>query len=110
MGIRDSPLRITGFSSREPGGQMIRVVALFDSPDESAAPSSAIVGLFNDEGKLVASTQLGPAELTASPVASSLIVPAGHYRLRVAATESSGRGGAAAAEVNAALALSLIPI
>lgn len=101
--FRDLPLRITGFSSREPGGQMIRVVALFDSPDESAAPSSAIVGLFNDQGKLVASTQLGPAELTASPVASSLVVPAGHYRLRVAATESSGRGGAADAEINAEL-------
>ncbi|HQX82180.1 MAG TPA: hypothetical protein PKW63_10505, partial [Vicinamibacterales bacterium] len=50
--FRDLPLRITGFSSREPGGSMIRVVALFDSPDESAAPSSAIVGLFTDEGKL----------------------------------------------------------
>jgi len=100
---RDLPLRVTGFSSRDPGGQMIRVVALFDSPDPSAAPSSAIVGLFDDQGKLVASTQLGIAELTTLPVVSSLVVPAGHYRLRVSATETSGRGGAADTGINAEL-------
>lgn len=100
----DLPLRITGYSSREPGSAQIRVVTLFDSPDPSAALSSAMVGLFDTQGRMVASAQLGAAELATAPVVSALSVPPGQYRLRVAAVEATGRGGAADVNVAAELA------
>jgi len=101
--FRDLPLRVTGFASREPGQALVRVVAMFDSPDPSAALSTAMVGLFDDGGRLVASRQLSGTELAGSPVVSALSVPPGHYRLRVAAAEATGRGGSADYMVSAEL-------
>jgi VWFA-related protein len=93
--FRDLPLRVTAYTSREPGGHRVRVVTMFDSPDPTAAMSSAMVGLFDGQGRLVSSTQLSGAELASSPVVSAMAVGAGTYRVRVAATEASGRSGAA---------------
>jgi hypothetical protein len=103
--FRDLPLRVTGYTSREPGSTMVRVIAMFDSPDPSAALNSGMVGLFDDSGRMVASRQFSSAELTSSPVVAALSVPKGHYRLRVAATEAAGRGGAADYDVTAELPL-----
>ncbi|HUR20838.1 MAG TPA: hypothetical protein VMZ90_08540, partial [Vicinamibacterales bacterium] len=55
--FRDLPLRVTGFTSRESGSAMVRVVTMFDSPDPSAALDSAMVGLFDNSGRMVASRQ-----------------------------------------------------
>jgi VWFA-related protein len=93
--FRDLPLRVAGFSSREPGERNVRVVVLFDSPDPAAALTDAIVGLFSEDGKLVSSRVMPAAELVGSTVTTALTVPAGRYRLRVAASEASGRGGTA---------------
>lgn len=93
--FRDLPLRVTAYTSREPGGQRVRVVTLFDSPDPAAAMSSAMVGLFDAQGRMVSSTQLSGADLASSPVVSAMSVGAGTYRVRVAATEAGGRSGAA---------------
>jgi hypothetical protein len=101
---RDLPLRVTGYSSREPDSSLIRVVTMFESPDPSAAMSTAMVGLFDDQGRMVASTQLTSTELLASPVVAALAVPPGEYRLRVAAAETAGRGGTADFQVTAGLA------
>ena len=102
--FRDLPLRVTGYTSREPGSTMVRVIAMFDSPDPSSALNSAMVGLFDDAGRMVASRQFSGVELTASPIIAALSVPPGHYRLRVAAAEAAGRGGAADYDVTAELA------
>ena len=102
--FRDLPLRVTAYASREPGTTRVRVVTMFDSPDRSAAVSSAMVGLFDNQGRMVASATLSDADLTASPVVSALSVPPGTYRLRVAATETKGRVGAADYTVAAELA------
>jgi len=102
--FRDLPLRVTAYPSREPGTNRVRVVTMFDSPDPAAAVSSAMVGLFDEQGRLVASTQLSGAELAATPVVSALSVAPGTYRLRVAATETNGRTGAADYRVTAELA------
>lgn len=92
---RDLPLRVAGFASREGGGDTVRVVVLFDSPDPAAALADAIVGLYSSDGRLVASRVLPTAELQGRVVITALSVPAGTYRLRVAASEASGRGGTA---------------
>lgn len=102
--FRDLPLRVTAYASREPGTTRVRVVTMFDSPDASAAVSGAMVGLFDDQGRMVASAQLAGADLTTSPVISALSVPPGTYRLRVAAVETNGRAGAADYTVAAELA------
>jgi hypothetical protein len=101
--FRDLPLRVAGFSSREPGEQNVRVFVTFDSPDPAVAFAEAIVGLFAEDGKLVASRVMPTAELVGPTVTTALTVPAGTYRLRVAATEASGRGGAADFTVDAGL-------
>jgi hypothetical protein len=102
--FRDLPLRVTAYTAREPGTARVRVVTMFDSPDASAAVSSAMVALFDDQGRMVASAQLAGADLAVSPVISALSVPPGTYRLRVAATETNGRVGAADYTVTAELA------
>jgi hypothetical protein len=102
--FRDLPLRVAGYTSREPGSPMVRVVTLFDSPDPSAALNSAMVGLFDSTGRMVASRQFSSAELTSSPVVAAMAVPPGQYRLRVAAAEAAGRAGAADYTVGAELA------
>lgn len=101
--FRDLPLRVAGFSSREPGSRDVRVVALFDSPDPAASLQDAIVGLYNGEGRLVASRVLPASELIGNTLATALVVPPGTYRLRVAAAEASGRGGTADVTLDAGL-------
>ncbi len=100
---RDLPLRVTGLTSREPGQDAVRVVVLFDSPDPSAVLNDAIVGLFDENGRMVASRVLPSAELQADTVITALTAPAGTYRVRVAATEASGRGGTADYSLDAGL-------
>lgn len=93
--FRDLPMRVVGFSSREPGSRDLRVIVLFDSPDPAAALNDAIVGLYSEDGKLVSSRVMSAAELVGQPVMTALAAPPGRYRLRVAAAEASGRGGTA---------------
>jgi hypothetical protein len=101
--FRDLPLRVRAYTSREPGGNRVRVVTMFDAPDPTAAVSSAMVGLFDGQGRLVSSTQLSGADLAASPVVSAMSVGPGTYRVRVAAVEGGGRAGAADVTVSAEL-------
>lgn len=103
--FRDLPMRVTGFTSREAGRDDVRVVVLFDSPDPSAALNDAMVGLFAEGGRMVASRVLKADELQGNPVITALTVPAGTYRVRVAAAEASGRGGTADFTMDAGLAV-----
>lgn len=100
---RDLPLRVVGFSSREPGARDVRITILFDSPDPAAALTDAIVGLYDEDRRLVASRVMSAAELVGSTITTALRVPAGTYRLRVAAAEASGRSGTADFTLNAGL-------
>lgn len=102
---RDLPLRVTGFTSREAGRGDVRVVVMFDSPDPAAVINDALVGLFDESGRMVASRVLKADELQGDPVVTALSVPAGTYRVRVAAAEASGRGGTADFTLDAGLAV-----
>lgn len=101
--FRDLPLRVTGYTSREAGSTQVRVITMFDSPDPSAAIDTAMVGLFDESGRMVASRQFSSTELVTFPVVAALSAPAGNYRLRVAAAEAAGRGGAADYDITAEL-------
>lgn len=102
--FRDLPLRVTAFAAREASPTDVRIVTVFDSPDPAAALNEAMVGLFTEEGRLVASRTLTSAELQADTIITALSAPPGRYRLRVAAAEAAGRAGAADVQLEAGLA------
>ena len=91
--FRDVAIRAAGFASRQPNGQELMVLALFEPEDPSVKLTAAIVGLFDVKGTLRAQWTAKPDELQRSPVAAALTVAPGAYRMRVAATDSSGKGG-----------------
>lgn len=97
----DLPLRVTAAPSRNADGSL-KVVTLFDAPGTPAL-TAAMIGLFASDGRMVASASLSAAELAASPVIAALSAPPGDYRLRVAAMDGQGRGGAADVELSATL-------
>jgi hypothetical protein len=101
--FRDVPLRVAAYASREPGTSNLRVVTLFDTPGSEGTVTEAMVGLFSDDGKLVASRTLSTSDLQGAPVVTALTAPPGRYRVRVAAIESTGRGGTADFTLDASL-------
>jgi hypothetical protein len=95
------PLRVTATPSRNSDGSL-KVVAVFDTPG-SETVSSAMLGLFAADGRMVSSASLTAAELAANPIVAALTAPVGDYRLRVAAIDGQGRAGAADVDVSVAL-------
>jgi hypothetical protein len=101
--IRDLPLRVTGFASRETGQTKLKVVAVAESVDPSVILNAAAAALVDASGKLVAQSTLDAAQLKAGPYLAALLVPPGTYRLRFAAVDSQGRAGTADYEITAEL-------
>lgn len=101
---RDLPLRVTGFASRETGQTKLKVVALGEPIDRSVALTAAAVGLVDMKGTLVALAEIDAAQLKpGQPVTAALLVPAGIYRLRLAAADSTGRAGTSDCDLEAEL-------
>ena len=99
---RDLPLRATAFASRESGQTKVKVVAFGEPIDGTVALTAAAAGLVDGDGKLVAQALFEGADLKAGqPVMAAMLVPAGVYRLRFAATDSAGRTGSADADIQA---------
>ena len=100
--VRDLPLRVTGFPSRESGQKNVKIVALGEPLDPSAALTAAAAGLVDANGKLVAQSVFEAADLKpGQPVMAAMLVPPGVYRLRFAASDASGRAGTADYELEA---------
>jgi len=97
----DLPLRVSGATSRNADGSL-KVLAMFDAPG-TATIATAMLGLFDGTGRMVASSMATSAELATNPKVAALPAPPGDYRLRVAAIDTQGRAGAADVEVNVAL-------
>jgi VWFA-related protein len=91
---RDLPLRATGFSSRNVGGDKMKVVAVIDALDPAVTLTAAVAGLFDASGKLTAQWIAKPEDVTGRPVLGGMLAPPGTYRLRVAASDSAGHLGA----------------
>jgi len=95
------PLRASGFASlNDPSGNM-RLVAAAEAADPGVVLTAASVGYFDSSGKMVGLTNLTKDQLTTPPLLATVVVPPGTYRVRVAATDSTGRGGATDVEVAA---------
>ena len=91
--FRDLPLRATTVAQRNTGDDRIKVIVLFE-PEAGTPLTSAVIGLVDDKGKLTAQWTAQDTELKSQPVLGVLAVPAGNYRVRVAAADSSGKAGA----------------
>lgn len=90
---REVPIRAAGFVSRQPNASDLKIVALFEPEDAALKLTAAMVGLFNEKGTLKAQWTAQPSELGRSPVVAALTAAPGKYRMRVAVTDSSGKGG-----------------
>ena len=97
----DLPLRAAGYLSREGAG--LKVVTLFETVDPSVKLSAASVGVIDDKGTLKFQWSAQPADLARAPIAAAIPVPAGKYRVRVAAIDGSGAAGAVDYDLDATL-------
>lgn len=101
--VRDLPLRITGHTFRDDAAGHVKLAVTLDSPDAAATLSSAMVGAFDPEGRLVNGLEMSTEALIRRPVVAALSVPPGSYRLRLAALDVSGRAGSAEQRIDAGL-------
>jgi hypothetical protein len=101
--FRELPMRAVGFVSRDPSGNL-KVIAMAEAIDPDTELRSATAGLFDANGRLSAQSTADAAALSATPVITGLVAKPGAYRLRVAATDASGRAGTADYDLEAELA------
>jgi hypothetical protein len=104
--FRDLPLRAAAYSSFEEPGGAIRILALAEPVEPGVKLASLMAALFDRDGKGIASWVAQPSDLERSPVMGAIAAPAGGYRLRVAAIDTTGRTGTADYEMDVDLARS----
>jgi hypothetical protein len=92
--FRDLPLRVAAFASRD-AGDKLKVVAVGESIDPAAKINAAVLGVYDAKGKLTAQSTAQQEALAKMPMMFAAVVPPGQYRIRLAATDSSGRSGSA---------------
>lgn len=95
-------MRAIAYVSSNPGDANLRVIAVAEI-EPSAKLAAAAVGLFDPAGKMVARWTAQPDELTGQTLMAALVAPPGHYRMRVAATDGSGRAATADYDLDATL-------
>ena len=99
--FRDLPMRAAGFPALASEGQNVRVVVLAEPVEPDVKVESMMGALFDADGKVVAQWTATADELQRQPVMGAISAPAGAYRLRVAAIDSTGRAGTADYDVTA---------
>lgn len=92
--FRDLPLRAAGYVSRESDGK-VKVIVMAEPIEPGVQIRSAASAIFDENGRLTAQSTADDSALSATPVITGLVAPAGDYRLRVAATDAEGRTGTA---------------
>jgi VWFA-related protein len=98
----DLPLRVSGFASLNDSSGGMRLIAAAEPAEPGVTLASASVAYFDTQGKMVGLTNVTPAQ-KGIPVLAAVVVPPGTYRVRVAAVDEAGRGGAADTEVDAVM-------
>jgi hypothetical protein len=98
---RDLPLRVAGYVSRG-DAQKVQVLIAVESTDPAARLASETAVLIDPTGK---ANQVSAADkdLGKSSLMQSILIVPGKYRLRVAATDASGRAGMADIDLTAEL-------
>jgi hypothetical protein len=97
--FREVPLRATGLVTRMPNSKDLMVMALFEPEDPAAKLTAAKVALFDETGTLKTNWNAKPRELGRYPVAAAIPVQPGTYRMRVAVSDASGKGGTTDTEI-----------
>jgi hypothetical protein len=92
--FRDLPLRAAAVVSREDGDR-VKVIVVAEPAEPGVELRSAAAGLFDQKGRLAAQATPEAGALAVTPLMTGLVVAAGEYRLRLAATDSTGRTGTA---------------
>jgi hypothetical protein len=100
---RDLPLRAAAYASRDESADNVKIVVLFEPVDAAALLKSAVVGLFDEKGKLSVQATADPANLTRTPPMIAAVAKPGTYRIRLAATDANGRAGTVDVGLNAEL-------
>ena len=100
-GFNDLSIRATGYVSRNAADGTIKVTFVAEPTDPLVRFASAAAALVDEDGRIVG--QWTASDMEAAPMMGAMVVPAGTYRLRVAATDAAGRGGTADERVIAAL-------
>jgi hypothetical protein len=100
---RDLPLRAAAFSSRNQGGNELKVTALFEGVEAGTTLKEASVALIDEKGTLKKQWTAQSADLARRPVIAALTAAPGTYRLRVAAVDTAGRTGTTDYELKAEL-------
>ena len=96
----DLPMRVTGYALRGEDGK-VKVIAVAETADPSAVLATAAMALVDGAGRVVG--QATASDAAEVPLATAMLVAPGTYRLRVAATDTTGRYGTADVEVAAEL-------
>lgn len=97
----DLPLRAAAFTSRNAGGDDVKILAVFEGIEPGTALTAASVGLFDEKNTLKKQWTAQGGELSKRPVLAALTAPPGIYRMRVAAVDAAGRTGTADYELKA---------
>jgi hypothetical protein len=98
--VTDLRLRVGGFTVRDPDGKL-RVGVLVEPVDASIALASAGAILIDSTGRVTA--HWNARDATERPLLGAMTAHPGSYRVRVAAIDSTGRSGAAEADIDAGL-------
>lgn len=97
------PLRAAAYVSRETSAGRARVVVMAEPLDQGVTLKAASAGFFDEKGKLVAQASADEEGLARTPPMIATVVPAGRYRMRVAAVDAAGRTGAVDSTMEAKL-------
>jgi hypothetical protein len=99
----DLPLRVATYTSQDGEPNKVKVVAIVDSPDQGTKIATLAAVLFDGSGHPAAQWIGSGGDIAGPPVTVGLLAEPGLYRLRVAAIDALGRGGAVDWEVDATL-------
>jgi hypothetical protein len=97
----DLPLRAAAYTSRTPGSEEVKIIALFEGAETDASLASASIGLFDEKNTLKKQWTAQGSDLQKRPVMAALAAPPGIYRMRVAVVDAAGRTGTADYDLNA---------
>jgi hypothetical protein len=94
-------LRAIAVASRNDGDAKVKLVGLAEPIDPAVTITAAAAGVYDRTGKLIAQWTAKPEELQRPMIAAALVVPAGEYRVRVAALDAAGRAATVDYDINA---------
>lgn len=100
---RDLPLRAAAFLSKGAKDNELKVMVLFEPDESDTKLNAATIVFFDEKGNGKAQWNAQGNDLQAAPVLAASVVPAGTYRVRVAATDAKGRAGTTDIDLRAQL-------